>query len=232
MESNTVLIVDDDTGLSQQVALYLEDYGLNVLTAESGQAMDLVLAGHTIDVVVLDLAMPGEDGLSICRRLKRPNRPGILMASVTGTESDRIRGLDAGADDYIAKPFSPRELLARIRALLRVRAQSAATGIRRGQRYAFQGFVYDPGRRQVAAPSGATILLTAGEATLLNTLLAAPGVAHSRDDLNAVDPTGLGRGADITVSRLRRKLEAHGGTGVIKTEWGAGYMIDGAVERQ
>ncbi len=232
MDTRTVLIVDDDAALSRDVALYLEDYGLNVLTAPDGKAMDKILAAHAVDVIVLDLSMPGEDGLSICRRLIRPNRPYILMASVTGTETDRIRGLDTGADDYIAKPFGPRELLARVRALIRLRDQSAATGIRRGQRYAFMGFVYDPGKRQIIAPSGDTILLTGGEVSLLNILLASPGVAHSRDDLNGADPTGLGRGADITVSRLRKKLEAHGGGDIIKTEWGAGYMIDGAVSRQ
>ncbi len=230
MEGKTVLVVDDDDELREQISDYLTQNGLAVRTAADARAMDTVLADVAIDVIVLDLGLPGEDGLSICKRLDRTHGPGILMASAAGDETDRVLGLELGADDYLAKPFSPRELLARVRAMIRRRDALLSGRVRRGQVYHFAGFTYDPARRQLHAPSGAAILLTLGEANLLNLLLSSPNQTFSRDDLNAVDAGG--RGVDIVVSRLRKKLEVHGGGLLIRTARGAGYRLDGKVVAQ
>ncbi len=230
MEGKTVLIVDDDDELRRQISDYLSENGLCVHAAADARAMDKVLAATPIDVIVLDLSLPGEDGLSICKRLDRATGPGILMASAAGDETDRVIGLELGADDYLPKPFSPRELLARVRAMIRRRDALLGGQVRRGQVYRFADFTYDPARRQLRAPQGVAILITLGEANLLNLLLSAPGKTFSRDDLNALDAGG--RGADIVVSRLRKKLEAHGGGALIRTERGAGYRLDGKVTTQ
>lgn len=228
----TLLIVDDDADLRQQIALYFRDNGYEVLTAENGRMMDAVLAARSVDLVVLDLMMPGEDGLSICRRLDKTSGPAIIMASAAGEETDRILGLELGADDYLPKPFSPRELLARTRAVLRRREESGRGGVVRGDIYQFAGFSYDPARRHLRAPTDATVMLTAGESSLLGTLLAHGRQTVTREHLLVLE-TGdnRGRAVDLHVSRLRKKLEAHGGGDVIRTQRGIGYMIDCAITR-
>jgi two-component system, OmpR family, response regulator len=227
----TILIVDDDPKLRHHVSQYLNDNDFNVYVAENGVAMDRIMARHHVDLVILDLAMPGEDGLSICRRLDRQSGPGIIMASAAGEETDRVLGLELGADDYLPKPFSPRELLARVRAVLRRRANIPQGGPKRGEVYGFGGFRYDPARRQLLSPASAMVLLTSGEASVLSAMLAKPRTPMSRDELSALEGQG-GRAVDIVVSRLRKKLEAHGGADLIRTHRGLGYIFDSVVTRE
>ncbi len=230
--NKTLLIVDDDPQIRQHVSSYLGDNGYTVKMAENARAMDRILASASIDLIILDLNMPGESGLSICRRLAKAPGPAIIMVSAAGEETDRVLGLELGADDYLPKPFSPRELLARVRALLRRREDLRWGGIQRGQLYQFEGFSYDPAKRNLLAPSGATILLTSGEAALLNLMLSKPMTILSRDELNAVDTDGAGRGVDILISRLRKKFESHSGAGILRTQRGAGYGVDCVVTRK
>ena len=144
-----ILVVDDDTQLRVQVAAYLAEHGFQVHTAADAREMDQVMATAPIDLVVLDLMLPGEDGLSICRRLTHDGGPAIIMVSAMGEEIDRVLGLELGADDYLAKPCSPRELLARVRAVFRRLEEVRGGAPRKGKGYQFQGFVVDILRRQL-----------------------------------------------------------------------------------
>ncbi len=232
VDSKHLLIVDDDPQLRQYVAQYLRDNHYTVHIGENAQAMDRVLAAEPIDLIVLDLRMPGEDGLSICRRLASKGGPAVIMVSAAGEEVDRVLGLELGADDYLPKPVGPRELLARVRAVLRRRENVVQGGAPSSTLYHFKGFTYDAARRKLRSPSDATILLTHGEASLLSLMLARPCMPLSREDLLIADAGGnLGRSLDIAIARLRRKLESHGGSDVVRTQRGEGYMIDCAVSQ-
>ena len=230
-----VLVVDDDTQLREQVAGYLAEHGFQVHAAADAREMDLALASAPIDLVVLDLMLPGEDGLSICRRLSADNGPAIIMVSAMGEEIDRILGLELGADDYLAKPCSPRELLARVRAVFRRLEEVRGGAPRKGKAYQFQGFVVDALRRQLRAPNGTTILLTSGEFSLLSAFLDHPQRIMSRDQLIDIarghDADVFDRAVDVQISRLRRKLHACSDGEIIKTVRVAGYMFDVAVTR-
>jgi two-component system OmpR family response regulator len=224
-----ILVVDDDTSLREHVAKYLSDHGYQVHAAADGKAMEAVLAEAPIDLIILDVMMPGEDGLSICRRLAEDGGPAIIMVSAMGEEIDRILGLELGADDYLPKPCSPRELLAR------VREEARGGGPRRGKAYHFLGFVLDTLRRQLRSPNGATILLTAGEYSLLSAFLEQPQRILSRDQLleaaRGSDTEVFDRAVDVQISRLRRKLHACTDQEIIKTYRGAGYLLDAKVTR-
>jgi len=233
MESEkTILVVDDDPLLREHVQQYLTGNGFRVLAAENGAAMDRLLQRHTVDLIILDLMMPGEDGLSICRRLDGTGGPGVIMASAAGEETDRVLGLELGADDYLAKPFSPRELLARVRAVIRRRENIPRGAPKRGEVYSFAGFRFDPARRQLKSPNGAILLVTSSESAVLGALLAKPRMPLSREELIASEVDGApGRGVDIVMSRLRKKLEAYGGGDLIRTHRGVGYVLDCVVTR-
>jgi two-component system OmpR family response regulator len=230
-----ILVVEDDTQLREQVAAYLADHGFHVHAAADARAMDRALAQAPVDLVVLDLMLPGEDGLSICRRLSAEGGPAIIMVSAMGEEIDRVLGLELGADDYLPKPVSPRELLARVRAVFRRLEEVRGGAPRKGKAYQFQGFVVDALRRQLRAPNGATILLTSGEFSLLSAFLDHPQRILSRDQLLDIargnDADVFDRAVDVQISRLRRKLHACSDTEIIKTVRGAGYMFDVAVTR-
>jgi two-component system OmpR family response regulator len=231
-----VLVVDDDTQLREQVAGYLREYGFQVHAAASGAEMDRVLGAEPIDLIILDVMMPGEDGLSICRRLAADGGgPAIIMVSAMGEEVDRVLGLELGADDYLAKPCSPRELLARVRAVFRRLEEARGGAPKRGKAYHFLGFVVDMQRRQVRAPNGTTILLTSGEYSLLNAFLDYPQRILSRDQLlelaRGESSDVFDRAVDVQISRLRRKLHACVDGEIIKTVRGAGYMFDAKVTR-
>ncbi|MCI3131099.1 response regulator [Phenylobacterium aquaticum] len=188
IEDACVLLVDDDLGLRTQIGGYLAENGLRVLTAADAAEMDEVLATHSVNLIVLDLNLPGEGGLSICRRLAVRRSPAVIIASAAGEEFDRVLGLEIGADDYLAKPFSPRELLARVRSVLRRGAESAKGARTRQVVYHFAGFIYEPSRRQLRAPSGTNVVLTLGEAGLLGAMLEAPGRILSREELLGAPP--------------------------------------------
>jgi two-component system OmpR family response regulator len=227
-----VLVVEDDVGLRDEVAEYLSRNGFVAHLASDAQELDSVLAATPVDLIVLDLMLPGENGLSICRRIASPNGPAIIIMSAMGEEVDRVVGLELGADDYVAKPVSPRELLARIRAVLR-RRDSAPIGQKAGMVYHFAGFQLDMARRQLRAPAGVLVLLTPGEFSLLSAFLDNPGRVLSRDTLVeqvcGEDADVFDRAIDVQLSRLRSKLKVHGGATLIRTVRGSGYICDAQV---
>ncbi len=230
-----ILVVDDDAELREQICRYLSDHGFAVHGAADGREMETALAAAPIDLVVLDLMLPGEDGLSICRRLAAGGGPAIIMLSAVGEEVDRILGLELGADDYLPKSASPRELIARIRAVLRRQEEVRGGAPRRGSAYQFLGFSVDALRRQLRAPNGTAILLTAGEYSLLRAFLDNPQRILSRDQLiemaRGEEADVYDRSIDVQISRLRRKLHAFTDGEIIKTYRRAGYLFDAPVSR-
>jgi two-component system OmpR family response regulator len=233
--SSHILVVDDDEGLRTCIADYLAAEGFDVRVARDAPAMDRALAIADCDLVVLDVMLPGEDGLSICRRLSEYGGPPIIMLSAAGEEVDRIVGLELGADDYLAKPCRPRELLARVRAVLRRRSDAADQTQPGRADYGFLGFTLDASRRMLRSPSGVVILLSAGEFALLTAFLTDPRRILSRDELieksKGLDADVFDRAVDVQISRLRRKLNDNVPTEVIRTIRGRGYIFDAAVSR-
>jgi two-component system OmpR family response regulator len=230
-----LLVVDDDHGLRAGVADYLDEHGFAVTAVESAAAMDAAMAAGRFDAVILDVMMPGEDGLSACRRLAAQGGPAIIMLSAAGEDIDRFLGLELGADDYLSKPCNPRELLARIKAVLRRRERDGAMVRPRGGHFAFAGFQLDVARRQLQAPTGVTALLTSGELALLTAFVENPRRVLSRDELLDLSRGGevevYDRAMDVQISRLRRKLETGADRSVIQTQRGLGYMLDAHVTR-
>jgi two-component system, OmpR family, response regulator len=229
-----ILIVDDDEELSRHIADYLADNNLVVETARDGPTMDRALARSPFDLVILDVMMPGEDGLSICKRLAS-SPASIIMMSAVGEAVDRIVGLELGADDYLAKPCSPRELLARVRAVLR-RRDSARRGTRGGGlTYRFGGYELDAGRNLLKGPSGVTVLLSRGDYALLLAFLDNPKRILSREELadcaNGDRTENFDRAIDVQISRLRRKMGDSEGQEIIRTVRGAGYKLATTVTR-
>ena len=230
-----ILVVDDDAELRGQVCAYLAEHGYLVHGAADAREMDAALAAAPIDLVVLDLMLPGEDGLSICRRLSDAGGPAIIMLSAMSEEVDRILGLELGADDYMPKSSSPRELMARVRAVLRRQEEVRGGGPRKGAAYQFLGFSLDTVRRQLRAPNGTVILLTAGEYSLLRAFLEHPRRVLPRDQLldlaRGEEADVFDRAIDVQISRLRRKLHAFTAAEIIRTYRGAGYLFDAIVAR-
>jgi two-component system OmpR family response regulator len=209
-----ILVVDDHAEIRRSITRYLEKNGLRATGAGDTTEMDARLAQHAIDLIVLDIMMPGEDGLAACARLRRAElMTPILMLTALGEDDDRIKGLDTGADDYLAKPFNPRELLARINAILRRAGEPSPPhgGSFAGKQVRFSGIAFDHDAGHVIAPDGTTTMLTTAEAKLLLVFLEHPRVVISRDDLlelSAGRSAGpLDRTIDNQVSRLRRKIE-------------------------
>jgi two-component system OmpR family response regulator len=226
-----LLVVDDDQGLRGEIATYLSAHDYNVHEAGSVPDMQRRLDAVPIQLIILDVMLPGEDGLSACRRLADRGGPPILMLSAMGDDVDRILGLELGADDYLAKPVNPRELLARVRALLR--RGSGANGAAHRTGYAFVGFRLDLARRQVISPDGTSLMLTPSEFSLLGAFLEHPRQVLTRDQLleyaRGEDADVFDRAIDVQVSRLRRKLHAQTEEQIIKTHRGVGYLFDARV---
>jgi two-component system, OmpR family, response regulator len=206
------LVVEDDREIGGLLARFLSRHGFRVSVASDGKAMRRVLADGAVDIVVLDLMLPGENGLELCRRLRVESNVPVIMVTALGEETDRVVGLEMGADDYVAKPFNQRELLARLRAVLRrasslpYHARSLASGA-----IEFAGWRLDPAKRKLQAPDGTLVMLTSGEFDLLVAVCQHPQRVLSREQL--LDLT-VGRAAemfdrsiDIRISRLRRKIE-------------------------
>jgi two-component system OmpR family response regulator len=235
-----ILVADDDREIRDLLARFLAKHGLRVTTAKDGAEMERALADWAIDLVVLDLMMPGEDGLSLTRRLRGQGASvPIVMLTAMGEDTDRIIGLEMGADDYVAKPFNPRELLARIKAVLR-RAQApqapAAPRGGAGDRFTFQGWVLDVSTRDLTSPEGVVMTLSAGEFDLLQAFVEHPRRVLSRDQLldfaRGRQAIPFDRSIDIQVSRLRRKLNDDAkDPQLIKTVRGGGYLFTPEVER-
>lgn len=231
-ERQRILLVDDDPGIRQLLSDFLIKEGFALDTASDALEMDAALARLRPDLIVLDLMLPGEDGVSICRRLSRDGAPPIIMLTAKNDEIDRILGLEMGADDYVAKPFAPRELLARIRAVLR--RSGAQRPVDGNQRLSFDRFLIDMDARQVFDTEGAALSLTSGEFDLLACFVRRPRRVLSRDQI--LDQL-RGRGAepfdrtvDMLVSRLRRKLSAAGSEPeIISTVRNSGYLLTSVV---
>lgn len=233
-----VLLVDDDEKLRQLIAEFLERHGMEVLPAADGAAADAVLARQSVDVVVLDVMLPGEDGLSICRRLTSSDegRPAVIMLSAAGEDTDRIVGLELGADDYLPKPANPRELLARIRALMR-RSVPSPEPSTPYVGYEFSGWTLSIWARELQTPDGVVVPLTGSEFALLRTFVEHPREVLNRDRvLNLVrgrSSFAFDRAVDLQLSRLRRKLTAaYGEAGnLFRTVRNEGYIFVSAVRR-
>jgi len=230
-----ILVVDDHRDIRDLLAKYLTKHGYRVSVADGGLAMKKTIASSSIDLVVLDLMMPGDDGLSLCRDLRAKNELPVIMLTAMGEETDRVIGLEMGADDYLTKPFNPRELLARIKAVLRrtnSMPQSRAQ-LDRGQ-LRFDRWVLDTAQRELIGQDGVALPLSTAEFLLLSAFIQHPKMVLSRDQL--LDIT-RGRSAEVfdrsidnQVSRLRRKIEADPKKPeLIKTVWGGGYSFTAEV---
>ena len=232
-----ILAVDDDPSVRQLIADYLADNDIQVTAVESGKAIADVMARATIDLIILDLKLPGEDGMQIARKLRAESDVPIIMLTGRKDEADRVMGLELGADDYLTKPFSPRELLARIRALLRrSRAhETLAESLTRIRAYRFAGWELNVRLRRLKSPQGETIPTTNSEFNLLVAFLASPQRVLSREQLLELsrlhDDEVYDRSVDVQVGRLRRKIEPkRTATPLIRTERGAGYVFTAIVE--
>ena len=233
-----VLAIDDDPAMRELIAEYLGENELRVTTAATGADMLSALAANSIDVVVLDLRLAGEDGMQLARKLRQESTIPIIMLTGKKDEADRVMGLELGADDYITKPFSPRELLARVRAVLRrYQTVSQVLPLRDGKRraYRFAGWELNLRTRHLITPDGQRIELTNGELSLLQAFCAAPQRVLSRDQL--LESSRLNsaevydRSIDVQILRLRRKIEPDPSVPrYILTERGAGYLFDTPVE--
>jgi len=232
-----VLAVDDDAAVRDLIGEYLRENELRVTCVASGKELVDVMARETVDLVVLDVRLPGEDGMQIARKLRDASAIPILMLTGRAEEADRVMGLELGADDYLTKPFSPRELLARIRALLRrARAQATvADAIAAVRAYRFGGWELNIGLRKLKNPKGEAVELTNGEFRVLTAFLSAPQRVLTRDQLLELSRVHSGevydRAIDLQILRLRRKIEvdpAH--PQFITTERGAGYVFAAPVQ--
>jgi two-component system OmpR family response regulator len=228
-----ILMVDDDPGIRDVVADFLGKHGYAVETAGDAREMEQALGRGRIDLIVLDVMLPGEDGLAICRRMADGPTP-IIMLSAMGEDTDRIIGLELGADDYLAKPCNPRELLARVRAVLRRGEQRAAGGgVEAG--YEFSGWRLDLVRRELRSPQGVVVNLSSGEFSLLRAFVERPQRVLTRDQLlefaRGPDSEAFDRAIDVQISRLRRKLDDGGGQDLIRTVRNEGYMFTAKVKR-
>jgi len=232
-----ILVVDDHREIRELLAKFLARHGLRVSVADGGQQMRKALQQAAVDLVVLDIMMPGEDGLSLCRHLRETGELPVIMLTAVAEDTDRIVGLEVGADDYLTKPFNPRELLARIRAVLRrTKSLPPQREPLAGERLAFDRWVLDVDRRELTDGEGVLTPLSNGEFQLLTALLAHPGLVLSRDQLldltrgRSAEP--FDRAIDNLVSRLRRKVERDArNPELIKTVWGGGYRLACKVER-
>jgi two-component system, OmpR family, response regulator len=231
-----ILVVEDDLEISRLVTRYLRANDCRVSAAGDGRNVARMIADDRIDLVVLDLMLPGEDGLSICQRLRMHSDVPVIMLTAKGEDVDRIVGLEMGADDYLIKPFNPRELLARIRAVLR-RATISTPTDGRARAMIFSGWVLDCTLRELKDANGTRVAMTAAEFDLLQVLCERAGRVLSREqllNLTHCQQTGsLERSVDVLISRLRRKIEEdpHDPL-IIKTVRSGGYIFTAGVERR
>jgi two-component system, OmpR family, response regulator len=233
-----ILVVDDHREIRDLVSRALLKDGFRVTAVGDGKAMRRALADSGIDLILLDLMLPGEDGLSLCRALRADSDVPIIMLTAKGDEIDRVVGLELGADDYVPKPFGSRELIARIRAVLRRKGgREAGTASERPRSYRFDRWAFDVERRELVAADGVATSLSTGEFDLLLALVEHPQRTLSRDqllDLARGRAAGaFDRSMDTQVSRLRKKIERDpGNPEIIKTVWGGGYLFAPEVRRE
>ncbi len=232
-----LLVVDDDREIRSLLSQFLTRHGFRVTGAKDGVEMMRTLDSARVDLIVLDLMMPGEDGLSLCRRLRAAPETAqtpVIMLTAMGEETDRIVGLEMGADDYLAKPFSPRELLARVKAVLRRASGPPVAGGAAGKTLGFEGWTLDLAKRELRSPDGVLVQLSAGEYDLLVAFVEHPQRVLTRDQLldlaRGRSAVPFDRSIDVQVSRLRRKIEPDpADPAMIKTVRGGGYLFTPAV---
>ena len=226
-----VAVVDDHADIRRLVGTHLKRFGFDVTLAEDAAAYRAAAMKARFDLVLLDVMMPGTDGLALCREIRARSEVPVLFMTALGEETDRIVGLELGADDYVCKPFNPRELVARIKAVLRrTNALPPALETPAAERVAFAGRVFDLARRQVSMPDGRVVPLSTAEYKVLRAFVEHPGAVLSRDQI--LDLT-RGKSADVflravdnQVSRLRRKIEDEPSEPrIILTHWGGGYCL-------
>ena len=233
-----ILVVDDHSEIRDLLKRFLEQHGMRVSCARDGKEMKRLLDEREFDLLVLDLMMPGEDGLTLCHELRVKSRLPIIMLTAMGEETDRIIGLEMGADDYLAKPFNPRELLARIKAVMRrtqVESQPVPETLTRDLR--FDRWLLDINRRELVDEEGVGMSLSTAEFDLLKVFLERPQRVLSRDQLldlaRGREAVAFDRAIDTLVSRLRRKLERDPkNPELIKTIWGGGYLFAADVTQE
>jgi two-component system OmpR family response regulator len=229
-----ILLVEDDLEISRSLSHSLAECGFTISCAASATAMDPVLKSTKVDLVLLDIMLPGEDGLSICRRIRMTSAIPIIMLTALSEEMERVVGLEVGADDYIGKPFSTRELIARIRALLRRSGGDQRFSLASSQVLVFDGWEIDPATRQVRSPQGVHVQLTSAEFDLLLAFCRNPNRVLSREQLLELTHGGLAgpieRSVDVHVSRIRQKIERDPhDPALIKTVRLGGYIFTGKV---
>ncbi len=235
-----ILVVDDDESIRDLINDYLAENGYRISRAANGIEMQAVLKSDMADLIVLDVKMPGDDGFSLARKVRQTSDVPIIMLTGQGHEVDRVLGLELGADDYLTKPFSPRELLARIKAVLRryegTTERDTDARLKRENElrtYHFQGWELSTGARKLTSPQGTRVELTNGEYALLVTFLKSPRQVLSRDQLlesSRLHDDIYDRSIDVQILRLRRKIESDPNEPkLIRTERGAGYFFDAEV---
>jgi two-component system OmpR family response regulator len=232
-----IAVVDDNRDIRDLVAKYLSQHDYRVTAVDSGPALRRLMERSAPDLIVLDIMMPGEDGLSVCRQLRNSSSIPVIFLTAMAEDTDRILGLELGADDYLVKPFNPRELLARIRAVLRRGSLAAAqTGVASAARVVrFDQWQLDMGRQELQGPDGVGVPLSTAEFRLLKVFIEHPLIVLNREKLldltigRNADP--FDRSIDNQVSRLRKKIEIDPkNPSIIKTHWGGGYSLAADVE--
>ena len=234
MTAQTIILLEDDPGLRTLIARLLQENGFAVRTAATGPEMWIALEnGPAADLIILDIMLPGTNGLDLCRQIRRTSDIPIIFISAKGSDEDRILGLELGADDFLAKPFKPRELIARTRAILRRGPMMDRQTPDARSQAQFNGWTVFFARRELRSPSGAMVDLTGAEFDLLGTFISQPQRVIGRERLIELSRTRLSnssdRSIDVLVSRLRRKLTAEGEDPPIMTVRGIGYMFNATV---
>lgn len=225
-----VVVVDDDYDIRTSLAKYLRKHGFRVSVAANGNELDQILITASVDLLVLDIMMPGDDGLSICKRVQETRRvPTIFLTALT-EDTDRIVGLELGADDYVSKPFNPRELLARVKSVLRRSQMLPSRPLQSKGLVAFDQWRFNFSRKEILGPDDIAIRLSSGEHLLLVSLIEHAGITLSRDQLMDLtkgrEAQLFDRSIDNVISRLRRKLEVDPkNPKIILTQWGNGYVF-------
>jgi two-component system OmpR family response regulator len=235
--STFIAVVEDDAEIRALVTALLDREGFETGGCRTAEDYDRLAQRRRIDLAILDVMLPGEDGLSLCRRLRATGEVPVLMVTAKGDDVDRIVGLEIGADDYLSKPFNPRELVARVRAILRrTRDGLRVAAAPRPDRYAFSGWLLDTATRALTDPDGGDVALTGAEFDLLLTFATHPQRVLNRDQLldwtRGRSAAPFDRSIDVQLSRLRRKLERHpAGLTLIKTVRGGGYILSALVDK-
>lgn len=233
-----VLVVDDDAEIREGLTRYLQQNGFAVYAAGNGVEVAEIVARHRVDIILLDVMLGDDSGLAICAHLRADNDVPVIMMSALSADHHRMRGYEVGADDYVAKPFNPELLLARIRAVVRRGRRASSLHYRQSAagRYRFNGWQFDGRRGELVSPQGYDVALSSREMSLLRALLANPGIALTREEIAlALDPdraenealeTAEGRAIDVLVARLRSKIEPNGKEPeIVRTARGVGYFL-------